>query len=101
MKSKEALKNLVKELVRVKKKDLIKNGYNERVSSLDILSSKTIDEINIIAKDLEMLEELKKENNKLKAILYSKRPECIIDLENELSKRLGLEEKENDKRKDN
>lgn len=54
----------------------------------------------LVLQELEVLEELKKENetlksenNKLKAILYAKRPECIIELENELSKQLGLEEK--------
>ena len=61
MTGKEALKNLVEELVRAKKKDLIKNGYNERVSLVDILSGETIDEIGIIAKDLGMLEILKKD----------------------------------------
>ena len=61
MDSKEALKNLVKKLVRAKKKDLIKNGYNERVSLVDILSSETINEIGIIATDLGMLEILKKD----------------------------------------
>ena len=61
MTSIEAFKNLVEKLVRAKKKDLIKNGYNERVSLVDILSSETIDEIGIIAKDLGMLEILKKD----------------------------------------
>ena len=64
----------------------------------DNLSKDTKDELqeswDIIREDLEVLEGLKKENNKLKAILYAKRPECIIELENELSKQLDLEEKQ-------
>lgn len=79
------------ELIDIMKEGWQPNGYYSVNFNANMVADKILEKIE------KELEDIKSENNKLKVILYGKRPECIIELENELIKQLGLEEnKENE-----